>query len=152
MADEYDDIVEPTVHRVTVRNRIDGRRRDVARIVLRLYRAAGLPLRERMLGCLLKPLGPLSLSVVSAGAFSVFLLRGAQVTLDDVLRISNEQMVELARFVEQVSPDALQDVARLVADNPAGMATFSAAAAVLLLQTMSGGAKGRARRAGARKS
>jgi hypothetical protein len=52
--------------------------------------------------------GSLALAAVASGAFSTFLLRG--VTLDDVARITADQPVELARFVDRVNPDVLQQL------------------------------------------
>ena len=56
--------------------------------------------------------------------------------MGDVARFSNDQMIELARFVEQVSPDALQEFARLFTERPVGLAAFSASAALLLMQAL----------------
>jgi hypothetical protein len=50
------------------------------------------------------PRGSLALSAIDSGAFSAFLLR--RVTLEDVARITADQMAELARFVAQVNPDS----------------------------------------------
>jgi hypothetical protein len=106
-----------------------------------LYRAAKPPLRPRLLACLLKPLGPLGLAAIAAGAFGRYLYRGgaedATTVIGDVARFSNEQLIELARFVEQVSPDAFQEFARLIADNPIGIASFSASAVLLLMRALS---------------
>jgi hypothetical protein len=44
---------------------------------------------------------------------SAFLLR--RVTLDDVARITAEQLAELARFVDQVNPDVLQQILSMLA-------------------------------------
>jgi hypothetical protein len=108
--------------------------------VSRLYAAANRPLRTQLLDCLLRPLGTLGLAGIAAGAFASFLHRsgtdGARVVIDDVGRYSNDQILELARFVEQVSPQALQQFAGLIADNPVGMAAFSASAAMLLLRAV----------------
>lgn len=111
---------------------------DIPRLVSRLYRASNRALRARLLDCLLRPLGPLSLLAVSSGTFASFLLRkrGASATLDDATRFSGEQIAELARYVEQVSPEALQQFASMVADNPVSVAAFSASAVVLLLHAL----------------
>jgi hypothetical protein len=48
--------------------------------------------------------------------FINLVLRGTQgVTLDDVARITAEQLVELARFVDQVNPDVLQQILSMLA-------------------------------------
>jgi hypothetical protein len=93
-----------------------------------------------MLVCLLRPLGTLATVGVAAGAFGSFLYcggaEGTRAALGDVARFTNEQVIELARFVEQVSPDALYELARLTADQSAGLATFSVSVALLLLQVV----------------
>ena len=61
----------------------------------------------------------------------------------DVAQFSNEQVAELARFVEQVSPEALQQAAGLVFENSYGVGAFTASVALLLaveLRRASGGA------------
>jgi hypothetical protein len=82
------------------------------------------------------------LVAVASGAFARFLHRGSEsgagIPIDDLGRYSNEQIFELARFVEQVSPDAIQQVARLLADNPVGVSAFGAAAAMLLVRAVKG--------------
>ncbi|MEY2687300.1 MAG: hypothetical protein RL375_1498 [Pseudomonadota bacterium] len=137
MSDEFDAlsiaIPSPTPAATTRATR-------VARLVCRLYRAATPTLRSRMLMCLLRPLGTLATVGVAAGAFSCFLYRegssGARAAIGDVARFSNDQVIELARFVEQVSPEALHEMARLMADRSAGLAAFSASVAVLLMQAL----------------
>ncbi len=119
------------------------------RLVARLFAAADLPLRARLLAPLLRPLGPLGLMAVAAGAFGSFLTRRAEgaIPLDEVARLSSAQVAELARFVEQVSPEALQQLAALVADNPIGLTGFGAAVAMLMVRALqSGRAARRSRR------
>jgi hypothetical protein len=114
----------------------------VARLVSRLYGASSAPLRARMLACLVRPLGSLGLAAVASGAFAQLLYRrrevGPGVPIGDLAGYSNDQIFELARFVEQVSPDAIQQVAGLLADNPVGASAFSAAVAMLLMRAVRG--------------
>ena len=114
-------------------------RTPAARLISRLYAAASTPLRARMLAGLLRPLSPLGLAAVAAGAFAGFVHRGGadslRVAAEDAGRFTSEQVFELARFVEQVRPDALQQAASLVADNPMNAAAFSVAVAMLLLRS-----------------
>ena len=74
--------------------------------------AAGNPLRVRLLRCLMRPLGPLGAAGVAAGAFAAFLdPRGGGepvIDLEAAAQVSSQQVHELARFVEQVEPQALQ--------------------------------------------
>jgi hypothetical protein len=69
--------------------------------------------RRKLLERLLRPVGSLAMAAVASGAFGAFLLR--RVTLEDVARISVEQLVELARFVDQVNLDVLQQILSMLA-------------------------------------
>jgi hypothetical protein len=75
--------------------------------------ATAAPLRRKLLERLLRPVGSLALAAIASGAFSAFLLR--RVTLEDVARITADQMAELARFVAQVNPDVLQQILSMLA-------------------------------------
>ena len=140
MSDEFDDAVDAGAGPIRPEARTGGGRAPVARLVSRLYARANAPLRARMLTGLLRPLGPLGLVAIATGAFAGFLQRGGQagarVALDDAGRYTSEQIFELASFVEQVNPDAVQQVASLIADNPAGIAAFSVSVALLILRTL----------------
>lgn len=113
----------------------------VPRLVARLYAAADRPLRARLVACMVRPLSSLGLVAVAAGAFSRFLFvvdrGGSGISIDDAARFSSAQIVELARFVEQVSPQALQRFAGLAAASPLSAAAFSASAAMLLVKALS---------------
>ena len=101
------------------------------------YACADRPLRVQMLACLLRPLSPLGLAAVAAGAFASLLHRdGVSVAIDEVTRFSGEQIAELAHFVEQVEPNALEQFATLSVNNPAAFTTFGAAAVVLLMRAL----------------
>jgi hypothetical protein len=143
MSDEFDDAYDDESLRHSVMpNRIDQvtRRSRVARLISRAYGAAGAPLRATMLACLVRPLGSLGLVAVASGAFAGLLRQGREratgLSLDEVGSYSNDQIFELVRFVEQVSPDAIQQVASLLADSPVGIAAFGAAAAMLLVRAV----------------
>jgi len=83
--------------------------------------------RRKLLEGLLRPVGSLALAAIASGAFSTFLLRGTRgVTLEDVARITAEQMAELARFVLQCSPDTLQQISVNLAQGPASLAQLPA--------------------------
>jgi hypothetical protein len=140
MLDEFDDVFEledlpqSGAHRA-VESAVRPR---LARLVSRLYGAASGPLRTRMLACLVRPLGLLGLAGVASGAFAGLLggEASAGASIGDLAGYSSDQIFELARFVEQVSPDAIQQVAGLLADNPDGVSAFSAAAAMLLVRAV----------------
>ena len=119
-----------------IRTRQPGERSRAARLASRLYASAGAVQRSRIVATLVRPLGPLALVAVASGAFAGMLNRagalGATLPIDELADFTREQVFELARFVEQVSPDALQQVAGAIADNPFGVSALGAAAAVLL--------------------
>lgn len=85
---------------------------EMAGAVAALFADAEPPQRVRLLNGLLRPVGPLALVGISAGAFSALLPEGpwhsAQATLDDVARLNPSQVLDLARYVEQKSPAALR--------------------------------------------
>ena len=116
------------------------RRTAASRLVARLYRHASVPLRARLLGCLMRPLGTLGAASVAAGAFVVFVqpLRSGDPTIDPeaVARVSPRQVHELARFVAQVDPSALRHFAGLVWGSPVGQAPLGASALRLLEQAL----------------
>lgn len=144
ISDEFDDLTAamPPRHHMNVLDSANDRAVVAPRLISRLYAAANQPLRAQFIACLVRPLGPLGLVAVAAGAFAGLLRRssggGITLVIDDVARYSNEQVYELARFVEQVSPEALRQVAALMTDSPVGIAAFSASAAVLLMRVMQG--------------
>jgi len=136
MSDEFDDAVDPIVTSALPAVPAAPAEGRVARLMARLYGSANLALRTRLVACLLRPLGPLGVAAVAAGAFTVVLTRrgagGLGVAMADVAHFSKEQVAELARFVEQVSPDALQQAAGLVFENRMGVGAFTASVALLL--------------------
>jgi len=87
--------------------------------IARGYAAADPPLRARVIACLTRPLNLLGLFAVAAGAFARAAVLGAGgeriLAMDDGARFTTEQIVELARFVEQVSPQALHQCLVLLA-------------------------------------
>src|ERR1044071_8031326 len=85
---------------------------DVPTLVAALYEEAPTPLRERLLNHLLRPLGPLALAAVAAGAFARWLPSDrwshVQARLDDVFfRIGPDQVLDLASYAEQKAPELL---------------------------------------------
>lgn len=92
-------------------------------IVTRAFAAGPAPLRARLIETLLLPLRPLSLAVVAAGAFGRYLHRETwsrvQVSLEDALAYSADQVSDLAGFVLQVAPEALALAAQVAAERVA---------------------------------
>ncbi|MBW8759911.1 MAG: hypothetical protein JF586_20135 [Burkholderiales bacterium] len=107
-----------------------------ARLAARLYAGATAVQRSRIVTTLCRPLGPLALVAVASGAFAGLLGRASALgnpwQIDDLAGFTRDQVFELARFVEQANPEALQQVAGSVARNPWGVSALGAAAAVLL--------------------
>lgn len=97
-------------------------------------------MRAEMLTWLLRPLGTLGLVAVASGAFARLLQRGGAapeaVSLEDVARFSSDQIRELAQFVHEVNPEAIQQMGRMLADNPVGVSALSASALVLLYRRL----------------
>jgi hypothetical protein len=142
MSDEFDDVPDPAVAIAPASPApAPGR---AARLLARLYGSANHALKTRLVACLVRPLGPLALASVAAGAFTALLSRsgagGLSIAIDDAARFSQEQIAELARFVEQVQPDALLQAARLAAAHPSGVGAFGASVALLLALELGRGA------------
>lgn len=145
MSDEFDDAIElPATNGSTATGRrgraVSRASARACRLAARLFVSAGLPLRARMIGCLLRPLGTLGAAGVAAGAFAVFLhsQRGAEALInpDAVAGVSASQVCELARFVEQVDPQALRRFAGLMAGSAEDMAPLGATTLVLLYREL----------------
>jgi len=140
MNNDIDTALEAEVTRraiaLGIETRQPGDRSRAARLAARVYAGAGGLQRSRIVAALCRPLGPLALVAVASGAFASLLDRfgalGRSGAVDELGGFTREQVFELARFVEQVSPDALQQVAGAVGDNPFGVSALGAAAAVLL--------------------
>lgn len=116
----------------------DARERMLSHLVSDVYREAPPALRARVLECLLRPVGPLALAAVAAGAFGSFLHREnwgrLHVSIDDALRFSSDQIFELTRFVDQARPEALGQLTSLMTENPLSMASLSGSLLLLALR------------------
>ena len=98
--------------------------------VTALVMAAPPPQRQRLLNALLRPLGPLALVSVAAGAFSGLLpndrWRAAQASREQTMGIDAAQVLALVVYVEQKSPELLLALARN-GGGPAGPGPSAAA-------------------------
>ena len=107
-------------------------------LVAALYDEAPASLRQRLLNHLLRPLGPLALVAVAAGAFARLLPQGrwsgAYVQLDDVWTIRPEQVLDLARYVEQKAPEMLWRLPEIVTSSPVMLSTLSGALLLVALR------------------
>ncbi len=109
----------------------------IPELVSRVYDEAPASLQARLLECLLRPVGPLALVTIAAGAFGRFLYRlqgnAMPISLDEAARITSDHVLELARYVEQSSPAALLQFGSMIADRPIGLATLSGSALLVAL-------------------
>jgi hypothetical protein len=107
-------------------------------LVAALYDEAPPPLRQRLLNHLLRPLGPLALVAVAAGAFARLLpperWSSAQVQLDDVWTIRPDQVLDLALYVEQKAPEMLWRLPEIMASSPVMLSTLSGALLLVALR------------------
>lgn len=98
-------------------------------LVAALYDEAPAGLRQRLLNHLLRPVGPLALVAVAAGAFAWLLpterWTRVQVRMDDVLNIRADQVLELASYVQQKAPELLWQLPEIVASSPIALGTLS---------------------------
>src|SRR6266446_5318788 len=92
---------------------------DIPELVCAVYETAPVPLRTKLLECLLRPVGPLALVAIAAGAFGHLLYRlrrdAMPISLDDLARITPGHVLELTRYVEQCSPHVLLRIGSLIA-------------------------------------
>ena len=150
MSDEFDDAVDPIATSAAPGVTAAPAEGRAARLMARLYGSANLALRTRLVACLVRPLGSLGVAAVAAGAFTVLLSRrgadGLGGAMAEVADFSKEQVAELARFVEQVSPEALQQAANLVFENRIGVGAFTASVALLLALELRRASTGAGRR------
>jgi hypothetical protein len=116
-------------------------RTSVARLVARLYTQASPAVRVRLLAQLLRPVGPLALVAIAAGAFGRLLpsprWQGVVVTLDEAQRFNVQQVYELVRYVEQKNPELLTQLPQLVADPRLWVGTATGALLLMVLRSRS---------------
>lgn len=101
-------------------------------------RQASPALQAQLLTQLLRPVGPLALVAIAAGAFARLLpttrWQPAQVDADDAAQFSTEQVTELIRYVEQKSPELLLQLPQLVADPRLWLGSASGALLLMALR------------------
>ena len=145
MTDEFEDAIDPTAWRRSPPQQAMGNSRAARRVpklMARVVVGASQPLRAALLACLLRPVGPLALLAIASGAFAKHFRRDQSGSLllspDGFAHHSSEQISEQVRFVEQISPDALRQFTVLLTDTQIGVASFSAAVAVVLMNAVHG--------------
>jgi hypothetical protein len=104
---------------------------DLAALVSDLYDQAPDALRVKLLEHLLRPVGPLAMVAIAAGAFGRFVYRlqrdAMPIPLEDAARITSDHVLHLARYVEQSSPEVLRQVASLIGHPSFGVAISGSA-------------------------
>ena len=108
--------------------------RMLAQLVGIVYEAAPPTLQSRLLNQLIRPLGILSLLGIANGIFAKLWFRSTwpdmQTQLDDAPNVQASDVILLVEHVQQVSVEAVDGLAHLLAVSP--LMTSSAAAAVLV--------------------
>ena len=112
-------------------------RTSVARLVGQIYAQATPPQQAQVLTQLLRPVGPLALVAIAAGAFSRLLpsarWQSAEITPELAQGSGAEQVLDLALYVQQKSPELLMGLPDVVGSPQVWMASVSGA---LLLVTL----------------
>ena len=119
---------------------------SIAQLVGQVYESAPAAERSRLIEQLLRPLGVLSLVAVANGIFAKIRFRSGwpdlHVRLEDVQNVQASDIIALVNHVQQVSVQAVNDLAGVLAASPVMMG--SAAAALLMTLLLQ---RGRTRRA-----
>ncbi len=112
--------------------------KTLSQLVGQVYESAPAAERSQLLEQLLRPLGVLSLVAVANGVFAKIRFRGGwpqlHVRLEDAQSVGIDDVINLVDHVQQVSVQAVDGLAQILAASPA-MAN-SAAAAVLITVLM----------------
>lgn len=105
---------------------------SIPELVGQVYEAAPVAERTRLLKHLMRPLGILSLVAVANGIFAKAWFRSPdlQLRLEDVGNVQVTDVIALVDRVQQVSVEAVDGLAQLVAGSP--LLAGSAAAAMLV--------------------
>ena len=102
-----------------------------------VFREAPVSFRAQLIETLMRPMGALGLVAVSNGVFAAVRQRHGwerlQVTLDDAVRITADQVLELSSYLQQAAPEVFRSVGELVSSQPAVAGGLSA---ILLLHAL----------------
>jgi NTP pyrophosphatase (non-canonical NTP hydrolase) len=106
----------------------------IPQLVGEVFEAAPAVERGRLLEQLLRPLGVLSLFAVADGVFAAIRFRGGwqdfRVRLEDVQSVRSRDVISLVEYVQQVSVEVVDGLARTLTASP--MLAGSAAAVLLV--------------------
>jgi hypothetical protein len=104
-------------------------------LVSAAYEQGPTPVRMKFIEYLLTPVGPLAMLAIADGAFAhlPYRLEGdtVRISLDDTARITSSHILELARYLEQCSPEALLRIGSLIAEGPSRFVTIGGSALLI---------------------
>jgi hypothetical protein len=110
---------------------------SIAQLVGQVYESAPAAERSRLIEQLLRPLGVLSLVAVANGIFAKIRFRSGwpdlHVRLEDVQNVQASDIIVLVNHVQQVSVQAVNDLAGVLAASPVMMGSAAAALLMTLL-------------------
>jgi hypothetical protein len=113
----------------------------LSQLVGGVYKTAPPVVRSRLIEHLLRPLSVLSLATLAHGVFAKFRLqsqwRQLPVEFEDVPDMKASDVVALADYVQQVSVEAVNGLAQILAASPTMAASAAAAVLVTLLMKRS---------------
>lgn len=115
-----------------------GAEAPVPSLVARLYSESSFPVRGKILALLTGAAGPLALAALADGRFARFLLHSSsdalRVSLDEARRLSEGQVLALARYVWEASPEVFGRLATMLgSEDPTLLRTFTGALFLLAL-------------------
>lgn len=116
----------------------------VPSLAARLFVEAPLGVRQKLVACLAGAAGPLALAGLADGQFARILLRSPAetlvVTLEEARRLTEGQVLALARYAWEASPQVFARLAELLqAEDPTLLRTFTGALFLLAVGMRSRG-------------
>jgi hypothetical protein len=115
-------------------------------LVARLFAESSLSVRRKLVACLLGVAGPLALAALADGRFARYLLRSSSevlvVPLEEARRLTEGQVLALARYAWESSPAVFARIAQLLqSEDPMLLRSLTGALFLLAL-----GARARGKR------
>jgi hypothetical protein len=108
----------------------------IPRLLGQVYEAAPVSERSRLVEQLVRPLGLLSLVAIAGGVFAGIRLRGGwpdfHVRIEDLPNVRASDVMALAEHAQQVSVEAVDGLAQVLAGSP----VLAGSAATVLLVTL----------------
>lgn len=122
----------------------------VPSLTARLFSESTFAARRRIVSMLVGVAGPLALAALADGRFARFLLQSTsdaiKVSFEDVRRLTEGQVLALARYAWEASPEVFESLAQaLAAEDPSLLRTVTGALFLLALSAR-GPRRGVARR------